>query len=206
MTPTAKRPVQFREFRAALEVVDAPPEFGEGRLVCGQAVPYDSPVEILDAWEGATYTEDFRRGAFAKTINEGVRRVKFLVQHSAFKLPSGHARTLEERTTGLYAELYASRIPRNDEVLELIRDGTLGELSVGFIPIPDKDQWNEEHTHVTRTEVRLMEISIVNWGAYGTEASVVGLRELELALRPGPVATPNLARVRALLAQHGIKV
>ena len=61
---------------------------GDGRTVCGLAVPFDSPTVV--ATHGGRFVEVFRRGAFARTLRErGAQGVKFLALHDSQALPLG---------------------------------------------------------------------------------------------------------------------
>lgn len=137
---------------------------GDGRTVYGLAVPYDQPAEIRD-YQGS-YTEVFRFGAFERTIAERGDRVKFLANHDRQKLPLGKALKLDEQPAGLVGEFRVSATPDGDAALELIRDGVLDSLSIGFKPVDTGDRWNTDRTLVERTEVALMEVSAVAFPAY----------------------------------------
>lgn len=144
---------------------------GDGRTVCGTAVPYGSPAEIFDG--SRSYTEVFRRGAFAKSIAERGQRVPCLAQHDRKSLPLGVASLLEERADGLYCELAVSATRHGDEVLQLVADGALDGLSVGFQPITDR---MGPDGVVERLEARLVEISVVTFPAYDS-ARVAAVRQ-----------------------------
>lgn len=136
-----------------------------GRTIVGLAVPFDVPARVSDG--SHRYTEVFRRGAFARTIAErGPTRVKSLVMHDRQRLPIGRAEVLREDPNGLYAELRVSKTDFGDQVLELVRDGALDGLSIGFQPVPHGDRWSNDQTTCERIEVRLREISIVDSPAY----------------------------------------
>lgn len=136
---------------------------GDGRTIVGIAAPFDSPAQIADM--GGRYTETITRGAFARTIAErGAAKVKLLVQHEARSLPIGRATTLREDAAGLYGEFRISATERGDEVLELVRDGALDGLSIGFRVIRDK--WSPDHSIRNLLEARLDEVSVVNFPAY----------------------------------------
>jgi len=145
---------------------------GDGRTVYGLAVPFDSPTPIRDGQ--GDYTEIFRHGSFTKTINDGVGRIKFLVNHDRTgRLPLGRAVSLVEDPSGLVGEFRVSNTRQGDEVLELIRDGALDAFSIGFRPI--RDAWNSDRSLVERTEVALSEVSTVAFPAYDG-AKIAGLR------------------------------
>lgn len=143
----------------------------DGRTVVGIAVPFGRPTDIRDA--SGTYAETFRRGAFARTIADRGDRVKFLAQHDRRALPLGRAQVLREDAAGLYAEFRVSQTVAGDEALELIRDGALDALSIGFRPI--RDRWTADRSAVERLEVRLDEVSAVSFPAYD-EALIAGVR------------------------------
>jgi HK97 family phage prohead protease len=129
----------------------------------------------------------FRRGAFAN-VARAAHRVKLLVGHDAQALPIGRATLLREDERGLYGEFRVSKGQRGDDILELVRDGALSEMSVGFQPLKDK---RRSDGVIERLAAHLAEVSLVTFGAYGQAASVVGVREES--------ATPNLDAVQDLL-------
>lgn len=162
---------------------------GDGRTVTGIAVPFDTPTRIAEF--GLEYDEQFRRGAFTRTIAERGDRVKFLAHHNSRTMPLGRATLLREDTAGLYAEFRVSKTQAGDEALELIRDGALDALSIGFRPI--RDVWTPGRKSVVRTEVRLDEVSAVTFGAY-SGAVISGVRSAtEQFVIPAGVAARRLA-------------
>ena len=133
----------------------------EGRTIIGTAVPFNTPTEIRDV--NGTYLEQFAPGAFARTIAErGPSRVKLLLQHDMRQLPIGRAVDLREESGGLVAELRVSNTAEGDTALELVKDGTLDGLSIGFRPVTQSRNGDV----VTRTEVKLAEISLTGFPAY----------------------------------------
>ena len=155
---------------------------GDGRTVCGICVPYDVEQRIHP-----TLTEVFRRGAFAN-VARAAHRVKLLVGHDAQALPIGRATLLREDERGLYGEFRVSKGQRGDDILELVRDGALSELSVGFQPLKDK---RRPDGVIERLAAHLAEVSLVTFGAYGANAAVAAVRDES--------ATPNLDAVAAIL-------
>lgn len=159
--------LEYRATPADLEIR------GDGRTVVGIAVPYGQPAEIRSA--AGSFSEQFARGAFARTIAErGPERVKFFVNHGhvANGPPIGRATLLREDASGLYGEFRVSKTAAGDDALELIRDGALDALSVGFVP--KSDAWSNDRRSVTRVEVMLREVSAVAFPAYvGAEIASV---------------------------------
>ena len=164
----------------------------DGRTIIGLAVPFNTPTDIHDI--SGSYREQFAFGAFTRTIAErGPSKVKLLLQHNSQRLPIGRAVKLTETPEGLMAELRVSKTPDGDLALELVRDGALDGLSVGFQPI---NQVLERDGLVTRTEVKLVEISLTGFPAYDT-ARVATVRS------SAPLAETTRARATLALFQKG---
>lgn len=165
------------------------------RTVAGIAVPWNQPAdvgEVNDRGQLTRYREEFVRGAFTRTIAERGDRVKFLAHHNSTVNALGRATLLREDSAGLYAEFYVSRTRDGDEALELIRDGVLDSLSVGFHPISE-DTRSKPGT-VRRTEVGLREVSAVNFGAY-EGARILAVRSAT------PIPALTIARRRLALLE-----
>ena len=163
---------------------------GDGRTVRGLAVPYNEPTEIRDSL--GSYTETFRPGAFTDAIRRP-ESVKFLALHDRQRLPLGRALLLTDTTAGLVGEFRVSATTAGDEVLELVKDGALDGLSVGFEPI--KDRWNAARSQVERIKANLREVSLTPWPAYAG-ATVTGVRHKT-------TLTTEQARYRLLLIESG---
>ena len=176
-----------RAIPADLEIRDG----GDGRTICGIACPFDSPTNIRDM--SGEYIEVFRQGAFAKTIQEqAAKRVKTFAKHDSRALPLGRADLLREDTQGLYAELRISDTTAGREALELVRDGALDALSIGFRPITHRGDPDSGGV-VERTEVALLEISLVDYPAY-SDAVITGVRHEDLEAdhpEDGPVTSDD---------------
>lgn len=178
---------------------------GDGRTIYGLAVPFDTPTPVRDR-EG-TYSESFQRGAFAQTINGGaLRRVKLFVKHDRQAVPIGVAVELTEDAAGLIAGLRVSKTSAGDEIIELVRDGALDQLSVGFRPV--HTMWSDigalvgprsapaSDATATRTEVRLDEVSVVDFAAYPT-AEIAGIRSTTEDTPDGAVDVAAAATIEA---------
>lgn len=173
-TTTAPRPRAVRLGVHGLETR------GDGRTIAGIAAPFGTPTTIRDNL--GTYTEIIERGAFARTIKErGPARVKLLAQHDAAAFPIGRATMLREDAGGLYAEFRVAETPRGDEALQLVKEGALDGLSIGFAVL--RDAWTNDPTTRHLLEAKLLEVSLVSWPAYD-QARVTAVRE---------AVTPTLA-------------
>lgn len=143
---------------------------GDGRTVYGLAVPFDRVARVDDGL--GPYDEVFRHGSFARTINAGAHRVKFLGHHNRGVNPLGRAHSLTEDTAGLVGEFRVSKTQAGDDALELVRDGALDAFSVGFAGVKER---KGKRGLVERLEVHLREVSLVAFGAYA-DALVGGVR------------------------------
>ena len=145
-------------------------DFGDGRTIEGMAVPFGRPAWVRDRG-GPAYQEQFKRGAFARSIND--RQVKLFGMHDRTKFPLGVTSSLEERRDGLYMSARIAETRDGDDVLALVNAGAVDSLSIGFVPRQEK---KAADGLVTRTEVELTEVSVVHTPAYD-EARILALRE-----------------------------
>lgn len=160
---------------------------GDGRTVFGIVVPYDAPVQI-----DAKLREQFARGAFNNQL-KAAHRVPFFRGHfldGSGGTLIGRATALRDDPLGLYGELRISNTAAGEETLELIRDGVLNEMSVGF-----RERQNRRLPGgvTERVTAELLEVAMVLQGAYGELASAAGVRS-------ATAYTPNLSAATALLA------
>lgn len=156
--------VLTRQWMPELEVRSS----GDGRTVCGIAVPYGRPQYI-----DSRLTEQFARAAFNAQLR-AAHRIPFMRDHGPHggKL-IGVATTLRDDTAGLYGEWRVSKTPVGDETLELVKDGALSELSIGFREGQNRTLSGGIVERVTAT---LTEVAIVMAGAYGEAATVASVR------------------------------
>ena len=155
----------------------------DGRTIFGIAVPYNKEQRIT-----STMVEVFRKGVFSEVI-KAPHRVKLLRGHGENNL-LGRATLLKETDDGLYAEFKISKTREGDEALELVKDGALDQLSVGFMPIKNKKRPDGV---MERLKAHLAEVSLVTFGAYGELAAITGMREGQ------PQLTPRLDEARKIL-------
>ena len=170
--------IESRSYELDLEVRAE----GDGRTICGICVPYNVEQRIH-----ASLTEVFLPGAF-DAVTRAAHRVKLLMGHDAKGFPLGRATTLREDARGLYGEFRVSKTDIGDQALELVRDGVLTNLSVGFQPLKDN---RRKDGIVERVKAHLAEVSLVTFGAYGEKAAVAAVREV--------IQKPNLAQVQDIL-------
>ena len=135
-------------------------------------------------------------GAFRQTLSEQWDRIKILWQHNDYE-PIGRPLELREDQRGLFLRAQLSATPRGQEAAQLLRDGVLTEMSIGFDPV----QFYMEHSgpepvrHIT--ELRLWEISLVTFAA-NPQAKITQVHRRE------PTHAEELAALeRALAACDG---
>jgi HK97 family phage prohead protease len=179
--------VVYRSFEPDLEIRSAA-NGGDGRTIVGIAVPYNRPQRI-----DRTLVEQFNRGAFNHQLR-AAHRIPFAREH--VKLGGtlvGKTSLLRDDAAGLYGEWRVSKTPAGDETLELVRDGVLPHLSVGFRE--DKNRRLPDGV-VARTRAHLTEVVATQEGAYGDHAAISGVRS---AVDDGG-GRPGFDAVRRLLA------
>lgn len=107
-------------------------------------------------------------GAFTKTIQEwgptGANRIKILALHRTDWLPIGAPTELVEDGTGLSFTGQISETSLGKDVLILMRDRVITEMSIGYDVI--KRTWDDSQTVRYLHEVRLWEISPVTWAMH----------------------------------------
>lgn len=108
-----------------------------------------------------SYRDVIEPGAFKKTIQES-KRVKVLWQHDPHT-PIGKPIQMEEDNHGLYVKAKISQTSLGRDVVQLMKDGVIDELSIGFNTI--KDEWDNEKNVRRIHEVRLWEFSPVTFAA-----------------------------------------
>lgn len=113
---------------------------------------------------GNRYKETFERGAF-----EGSTDIKVYRDHKEI---IGHVIETEDRDEGLWFRAKVALSALGSDTLALLRSGALTKVSVGFVPITQRD----DNGVIVRTKVSLREISVVERPAYAG-ASVLTVRE-----------------------------
>lgn len=98
-------------------------------------------------------------GAFTKTLKERSDRVKILWQHNE---PLGRPLRMIEDNKGLYVEGKISKTRLGDEAIELMRDGVVDQMSIGFSIPQGKSDRDENGLRIIR-EVKLFEFSPVTF-------------------------------------------
>jgi len=164
---------------------------GEGNKLIGYASVFDSPSEPMP------FVEYVRKGAFAKTLNDGAD-VRLLIDHEGVPLARTKSGTLmlEEDDRGLRVE--ASLDPMNPDaarVISAMKRGDISQMSFAFRTI--KDNWNTDRSVRELKEVQLYDVSVVTFPAY--EETVAEIRSGQAAQETTTIT--RIASVRLRSAQ-----
>src|SRR5512135_3253608 len=73
-------------------------------------------------------------GAFRKTLVERGGKIKFLWQHDPTD-PIGRLMEAREESNGLFVKAIVSDTARGRDALALLKDGAIGEMSIGYDPV-----------------------------------------------------------------------
>lgn len=156
---------------------------GDGRTVHGIAVPYGVPQYIYDG-----LTEEFDRGAFDHQLR-AANRVRLAREHVQLGgLLIGAVRALRDESDGLHFEARVSKTVAGDETLELVKDGALRQVSIGFRERPHGNRRTDDNV-IHRTAADLFEIALVMEGAFGEQAELAGVRSAGAHIDPRVAAT-----------------
>ena len=101
------------------------------------------------------------KGAFAKTIVEDFNRIKILALHNNCWLPVGRPIELREDDRGLFIRGKISNTSLGRDIRTLLKDGVLGELSIGYDAVVFDYDSETGIRHLK--EIKLWEVSIVTW-------------------------------------------
>ena len=199
-----------------VELIDRPFEILSLNREAGSFVGLASVFgSLVEAWQPTV----FAPGAFAKSIRENGRRFRVLYQHDGLEplarpgLKRNPSDVLEESERGLVVGAKISQTARGRDVITLLKDGVLDEMSVGWDPIKteqmslDKviaaglllnpEQYaNMRPTELIRVvrEARLWEASIVTWGADPMTVIEAAARNYSRRMDPATVRSQNAKR------------
>jgi len=163
----------------------------EGRMFSGYA----------STWDRDQGGDIIMPGAFNKSLADRGERVKVLWQHGE---PIGKPKMMREDEKGLYVEAQISKTRLGDEALELMRDGVIDQMSIGYSVGPGGAEFNGDGDRIIK-ELKLYEFSAVtfpmNEAAVITSVKSLSVKEVERVLREA-----GLSRSQAkAIASGGIK-
>ena len=138
------------------------------------------------------------RGAFKSSL---LRRVpKLLWQHDMFE-PIGKVLDLDEDDHGLHGEFLISRTSRGHDAYQLLKDGAIDSMSIGYIP--ESDTKTIDGVRQLKS-VDLLEISLVSL-PMNEEARITAVKAAAPPVVAGPsITTLHLAIARRRLERIGV--
>ena len=101
-----------------------------------------------------------QKGAFKKTIQENLRRIKVLWNHD-WNSPIGKPTKIFEDEKGLYVEAKISNTEKGKEIYQLMKDNVIDEMSIGYEI--KKDDYDKSKQANLLNEVKLYEFSPVTF-------------------------------------------
>ncbi len=118
-----------------------------------------------------SYGDIIKPGAFKKTLKEMAKRIKILWHHNPWE-PIGIPLSLTEDAKGLLVKGKLSLgVQRAREVLALMKDGVVTEMSIGYVSV--KESWDGDVRLLE--EIKLYDVSPVSFAA-NPEAVVLGAK------------------------------
>jgi HK97 family phage prohead protease len=165
----------------------------EERTFKGYASTFGNIDEVGDIIE---------KGSFTKSISErgprGSNQIKILWQHAD---PLGIPTHMEEDSKGLYVEGKISKTALGNEALELMRDGVVDKMSIGFSIPKGKSMWDEKDNVRRIKEVKLYEFSPVTFPA-NELATITAVKSAQWKLNNNlPLNDQDLAELHGLYLQ-----
>jgi len=133
-------------------------------------------------------------GAFSKTLNERAGRVKVLWQHNE---PIGRPLSMREDAKGLFVEGRISKTRLGDEALELMKDGVVDQMSIGYIIPQGKSSVNGDGIRVI-TEVKLLEFSPVTF-PMNEAAMITGVKNIQNRIKSGNLTAEELKNLSGMI-------
>lgn len=158
--------LQTRDFKIT-PTPDADGTEDAPRTVRGLAVPYGVEIELFDG-----YFETIAPGALADRA-EDATSLKLFYRHNE---PIGLITSITETAEGIEIEARFSDTQAARDAYQLVRDGVIDRLSIGFIPLTFERTEDEAGVHTTITSLDLREVSLVPFPAYDG-ATVTEIRE-----------------------------
>lgn len=146
----------------AMELKSATAEIERKSMGCS-IKSFDDEKNIIEGYASTfggapdSYGDVVAKGAFAKTIRERGDRIKFLFGHSWDSI-LGKVTDIYEDDHGLYFKAKISETEKGKEIMQLIKDGVIDRLSIGYGTV--KSDYDTAGTRTLR-EVKLYEISAV---------------------------------------------
>lgn len=176
---------QHKSFKFELTSADDTGEFSGYAAVFGNV---DDGMDVIE------------KGAFTKTIREDFDRIKILALHNDNWLPVGKPIELKEDNKGLYIKGKISDTAMGRDIKILLKDGVLNEMSIGY-DIVESEFDSKKGIHYLK-EIRLWEVSIVNW-AMNDQAKIEEVKSIAESLKrdikAGKITRTKLDTIRPFI-------
>lgn len=174
--------IEWREYKIALAE-------NEARTIEGLAVPYERETKL-----GTGYYETIAADAYQP--DGGVGQIKLLWRHDEV-IGAGTATSSPD---GVPIQARISQTSAGDDAYQLLKDGVVDSLSIGFIPLEYEETWDDDgNLHVRQKLIDIKEVSLVPWPAYD-DAKVTKVREHnqreEVSAMDNDTLENELARLR----------
>lgn len=189
MTVTAEAPVEVDADGKSIEVLAV--RYGESPFV--ERIPTGELVAYREAWD-------------ADSVVTPTTRVRLLTYHDRSR-PIGWLDRFWSAPDGLHASgQLVGGAAKLDELRAIVASGLAADVSVGFVPDPELDQWSPPQRRnglaaVRRRGAKLREVSVVDL------AGIPGSKVLSIrAPRPGPSSVTTSALAEAEAAARGTGV
>lgn len=151
--------IEWREYKISLAE-------NEARTIEGLAVPYERETKLEPG-----YYETIARDAYQPA--GGVGQIKLLWRHDEV-IGAG---TATSGPDGVPIQARISQTSAGDDAYQLLKDGVVDSLSIGFIPLEYEETWDDDGSlHVRQKLIDIKEVSLVPWPAYD-DAKVTKVRE-----------------------------
>mgnify|MGYP006442087679 CR=1 FL=1 len=152
-------------------------------------------------WDKDEVDDIIEPGAFKRTIQQrgpdGANKIKVLYQHSD---PIGVPVEMREDDRGLYTRSRISNTALGRDVMQLINDGVISAMSVGFsIPEGKADMEDDQWTRHIR-EAKLFEYSAVAFPA-NEEAVIEMAARLSATHKAGRLTEHSRQRIKSAVAE-----
>jgi HK97 family phage prohead protease len=141
----------------------------------GVASVVDTPYSVRDQF--GEFTETIRAGAFNKTLRDSKADVALFVNHDTRGIPlatrgAGTLTLTADPHLRVTAELDPAR-PSVQDIRSAVARGEMRQMSIGFSVPKARDQWNDDYTERSISEVNLSEASIVWRGCSPTTSGSI---------------------------------
>lgn len=177
MTTTTPAPAADIHYRVTdnLSTLKLREDTAGKREVEGIAVPYGIDAHIRDFL--GEYVERFEAGAVQDSDDA--------LLYWRHEEPIGKITAARDTAAGWEITATISQTPRGDEAYALLKDGVIREFSIGFQPLDHRVEVEDDVDVIIRTKVKVREVSLVPFGAFGKDAPVSQVREATTTKQKG---------------------